>query len=86
MNIDKLLGFGLVTGLAFLCCAAPLLLVGIGSIGFVAWFAANGALLIPLVLAAIGLAGYSLHRRNRSPSLAATDCCMIDENTRKLKS
>jgi mercuric ion transport protein len=86
MNTDKLLGFGLVTGLAFLCCAAPLLLVGIGSIGLTAWFAANGALLIPLVLAAMGLAGYSLYRRNRSLSSATTDCCIIDENRRKLKS
>jgi mercuric ion transport protein len=86
MNTEKFLGFGLAAGLAFVCCAGPLLLVAFGSVGLSAWFAAAGYVLIPIVLAGIGLMGIWLYRRNRSTSSSAADYCDADNNSRKLKS
>ncbi|RTM00452.1 MAG: hypothetical protein EKK31_23080 [Hyphomicrobiales bacterium] len=82
MNADKFLGLGLTAGIAFVCCAAPLLLVAFSSVGFSAWLDATGYAVIPIGLAAIGVAWLYLYRRSRSASSNDTDCCSINGKRR----
>jgi len=82
----KIFGVSLVAGLAILCCAGPLLLVALGSVALSAWVASAGYVLIPIILAVIGVVGVWRYRRNRSTSSSAADCCSVDGKTRKLKS
>ena len=86
MNATKIFGVSLVAGLAILCCAGPLLLVALGSVALSAWAASAGYVVVPIVLAVIGLVSIWRYRRNRSNSSSAVDRCTIDDNTRKLKS
>jgi mercuric ion transport protein len=71
--------------LAGICCAAPSLVIAIGSLGLSALAVQAGYVLIPILLAAIGVVGFGLYRRNRSASSAHADCRKVDANTRKLK-
>lgn len=85
MANGKLFGIGLGGALlTVLCCAAPSLVIGLGSLGLSAWAASTGYLLIPIVLAVIGLVSIWLYRSSRSTSSAA-DCRRVDSTTRKLK-
>jgi mercuric ion transport protein len=49
--------------LAVICCAAPLLAVGLPLAGLGAWLAGAGRVLLPLVVVGIGLIAWSLHHR-----------------------
>ncbi|MEH2595014.1 mercuric ion transport protein [Bradyrhizobium sp. AZCC 1577] len=49
--------------LAGICCAAPLLVVGLPLAGFGAWLAGAGLVIIPLMLAAIALIAWGIHHR-----------------------
>lgn len=75
MTDGKFIGLGGVGLLAVICCAAPFLLVAAGSFGVSAWFAAAGYVLIPIALAAIGVAAFYLYRRRHSGSAAGAACC-----------
>lgn len=86
MTDGKFIGMGSVGLLAVICCAAPFLLVAAGSFGVSAWLAAAGYMLIPIVLAAIGLAALYLYRRRASGAAADTGCCgsAAEENKDRL--
>jgi|APThiThiocy_ev2_2_1041544.scaffolds.fasta_scaffold275152_1 mercuric ion transport protein len=75
MTDGKFIGLGGVGLLAVICCAAPFLLVAAGSLGVSAWFAAAGYVLIPIALAAIGVAAFYLYRRRHSGSAEDAACC-----------
>lgn len=70
MADGKFIGLGGVGLLAVLSCAGAALLVAIGSLGVSAWFAAAGYVLIPIALAAIGVAAFYLYRRRHSGEAA----------------
>lgn len=82
MNADKAVGATLVTGLAVLCCAGPALLAGIGATALSATTLAGGA---AAVVALIALGAVAVHRRNRSASPGAADCCAVESSTGKAK-
>lgn len=84
MTDRKFIGLGGVGLLAVLCCAAPSLLVAAGSFGVSVWFAAAGYVLIPIALAAIGVAAFYLYRRRHVGSADAACCGSLTENKDKL--
>ncbi len=49
--------------LAAICCTAPLLVVGLPLAGIGAWLAGAGLVIFPLILAALGLIAWGVHRR-----------------------
>jgi mercuric ion transport protein len=57
--------------LAALCCAAPLLIVALGTAGLTAWLAKSAYVLIPALLIGLGLVSLWFYRR----SAAAQACC-----------
>ena len=67
------------------CCATPILGVALGAIGLSALAAKADYVLIPVLLASLGMVGIGLYRRNVSAQ-AAADCCATDKNTGKFKS
>ncbi|MDJ1157629.1 hypothetical protein QNA08_05205 [Chelatococcus sp. SYSU_G07232] len=56
---------------AIVCCAAPLLVVAIGSLGIGGALASGAYLLIPILALVLGWVGLRLYRRRAS----ATPCC-----------
>ena len=50
--------------LAAICCAAPLLAVGLPVAGLGAWLADNGLVVLPLMIASFGLIAWKFHRRH----------------------
>ena len=53
--------------LAAICCAAPLLAAAFPLAGFAAWMAGTGLVVLPLVVAGLGLLAWALrHRRTRA--------------------
>jgi len=84
MSAGKLIGIGLGGGvLAGVCCVTPILTVALGAVGLSALAGKADFVLIPVLLASVGLIGLGIYRRNRS--VAATDCCKVDDSTGKLK-
>lgn len=71
--------------MAALCCATPILGIALGAIGLSALATKADYVLIPVLVASIGLVGIGLYRRNAS-SPAVIDCCEMDKNTGKFKS
>ena len=67
------------------CCATPILGVALGAIGLSALVAKADYVLIPILLASLGLVGIGLYRRNAS-ALTTADCCATDKNAGKAKS
>jgi mercuric ion transport protein len=49
--------------LAAICCAAPLLVVGLPLASFGAWLAGAGLVMLPLILAAFALIAWGIHHR-----------------------
>jgi mercuric ion transport protein len=49
--------------LAAICCAAPLLAVGLPFAGLGAWLAGKGLIVLPLMIASFGLIAWIFHRR-----------------------
>jgi mercuric ion transport protein len=49
--------------LAPICCAAPLLVVGLPLAGFGAWPSGAGLTMLPLILAAFALIAWGIHHR-----------------------
>lgn len=86
MNDRALIRTGVIGAVvAALCCATPILGIVLGAIGLAALAAKADYVLIPVLLASLGLIGIGLFRRNTSAT-AAVDCCETDQNTRKFKS
>ncbi|MFJ1311884.1 hypothetical protein [Agrobacterium sp. P15N1-A] len=84
MTDGRFIGLGDVGLLAVLCCAAPFVLVAVGSFGISAWLAATGYVVVPIVLAVIGVAGFYFYRRSRSASSADNGGCSINDKTTKV--
>ncbi len=69
MKDPVLIRTGVIGGvIAAICCATPILAVALGAIGLSAWAAKADYVLIPVLLASIGLVAIGLYRRNRSAS------------------
>ena len=64
---------------------APFLAVGLEAVGLAAWAAKVDYILIPVLVVSVSLIEIGLYRRNKSKSPAASDCCDVDDDTRKLK-
>jgi mercuric ion transport protein len=63
MNDKKLIWTGSVgAAIAAICCATPVLAVVLPLVGLGAWLAATDDVLIPLLLACLGLFGFGLYR------------------------
>lgn len=68
---DRALGRAGMVGavLATICCAAPLLAVGLPLAGLSAWLAGAGLVVLPPMIAGLGLIAWGIHhRRARAPS------------------
>jgi len=64
MDDRALIGFGTAGAiLAAICCAAPLLVVGLPLAGLGAWLAGAGLVMLPLMLAALALIAWGIHHR-----------------------
>ncbi|MBX9864557.1 MAG: mercury resistance system transport protein MerF [Hyphomicrobium sp.] len=70
---------------AALCCATPILGLALATIGLSALAGKADYVLIPVLVASLGLVGIGLYRRNASTP-AVIDCCETDKNTGKFKS
>ena len=51
------------SALAAICCATPLLAVGLGAVGLSAWLASADYILIPIFVICLGLVGLGLYRQ-----------------------
>jgi mercuric ion transport protein len=51
--------------IAAVCCAAPVVVATVGAVGFTAWFAKAGNVLIPALIICVGLIGFGLVRKQR---------------------
>ncbi|CAM5591320.1 Mercuric ion transport protein OS=Sphingobium scionense OX=1404341 GN=GGQ90_004468 PE=4 SV=1 [Sphingobium scionense] len=71
--------------MAALCCATPILGIALGAIGLSALATKVDYVLIPVLVASLGLVGIGLYRRKVSTP-AVIDCCETDKNTGKFKS
>ncbi len=60
------------TGAAMLCCAAPVIAVGLGAAGLAAWLQGVDVVLIPMVALIAGALTYVVARRRRRPAKART--------------
>ncbi|OEC98870.1 mercury resistance system transport protein MerF [Rhizobium sp. YK2] len=86
MNNRALFRTGVIGAVvAALCCATPILGIALGAIGLSALAAKADYVLIPVLVASLGLIGIGLYRRNASAP-AVIDCCETDKNTGKFKS
>ncbi len=86
MNNRALFQTGVIGAVvAALCCATPILGIALGAIGLSALAAKPDYVLIPVLVASLGLIGIGLYRRNASAP-AVIDCCETDKNTGKFKS
>ncbi len=86
MNNRALFRTGVIGAVgAALCCATPILGIALGAIGLSALATKADYVLIPVLVASLGLVAIGLYRRNASAS-AVIDCCETDKNTGKYKS
>lgn len=62
---DRALGRAGMVGaiLAAICCAVPLLAVGLPLAGLGAWLAGAGLVVLPLMIAGLGLVAWGIHHR-----------------------
>lgn len=56
------------SALAAICCATPLLAIGLGAVGLSAWLASADYLLVPIFVIGLGLVGLGLYRRRVCPT------------------
>ncbi len=69
MNDRTLLRTGIIgTVVAALCCFTPILVIGFGVLGLSAAVGWLDFVLFPMLAGFLGLTGYALYRRQRSPS------------------
>jgi mercuric ion transport protein len=68
MKDRNLMGAGFVAVVAAVCCAAPLLVMlvtTVGAAGLTAWLAKAGNVLVPALILGVGLIGFGLYRKQR---------------------
>jgi ethanolamine transporter EutH len=68
MRDRSLMAAGVVAGLAAICCAAPLLVMlvtTVGAAGLTAWLTQAGNLLVPALILCAVVAGFVLYRKQR---------------------
>jgi len=86
MNNRALFRTGVIGAVvAALCCATPILGIALGAIGLSALATKVDYVMIPVLVASLGLVGIGLYRRKVSTP-AVIDCCETDKNTGKFKS
>lgn len=51
------------SALAAICCATPVLAIGLGAVGLSAWLAAADYILIPIFVISLGLVWLGFYRR-----------------------
>lgn len=64
--------------IAAICCATPLLVIALGTLGLSAWVGGLDYVLLPALAAFLALTAYGLWRRNRADA-----CCDTDIQTNK---
>ena len=52
--------------IAAICCATPVLVIALGTIGLSAWAAGIDYVVIPALLLSLGLLGFGLYRQSRA--------------------
>lgn len=73
MTDRAIIGAGVIGSvLAVICCAAPLLAVGLPLAGFGAWLAGAGLGVLPLMVAGFGLIAWIIHRRRTKAACGGT--------------
>lgn len=71
MNDKKVLQYGVIgTIIAVLCCFTPVLAVLLPALGLGAWLATADSIVVPLLVACLGLVAVGLYRR-RAAALSA---------------
>jgi mercuric ion transport protein len=75
MNDRSLIATGAIG--AAICCATPILAIGLGAAGLTAWLAKADYILIPALLIFLGLAVYGIYRRR------AVDTCSVPETNKQ---
>lgn len=71
MREGTILKIGVVgTIVAAICCATPVLVLGLGALGLSAWVGGLDYVLLPALALFLGLTAYGLWRRNRTAA-----CC-----------
>lgn len=71
MKDSTILTAGLIGSvLAALCCFTPVLVLLLGALGLTAWVGGLDALLLPILIAFLGIAAYGLWRRRSAASCA----------------
>jgi mercuric ion transport protein len=72
MNDQSLVRAGIVgAGIAALCCATPVLAIGLGAVGLSALTGCIDYVLLPALALCIGLVGYGLYGRRENSAA----CC-----------
>ena len=72
MNDKKVLQYGVIgTIIAALCCFTPVLAVLLPVLGLRAWLATADSIVVPLLVACLGLVAVSLYRRRAAALPAA---------------
>lgn len=63
---------------AAVCCATPILVIGLGAAGLSAWAGYLDYALLPVLTICLGMAGYGLYKRRHQ----AAACCDTDSATK----
>lgn len=75
MNDASLIKTGAIgAALAAICCATPVLVIGLGTVGLSALTGYLDYVLLPILVLCLGVLGYGLHIRRQS----AAACCGTD--------
>ena len=64
---------GIVTVLAAICCATPILAILLGAIGLTGWIAGADFVVMPALILGAALVGFGLYRRQASTACAAKE-------------
>lgn len=82
MNDQRLIRTGAIGAvIATVCCATPVLVIGLGAIGLSALTGYLDYVLLPALAVSIGLIGYGLHRRRKKAAV----CCESDFVSKTIK-
>lgn len=77
MNDATLIKTGAIGAVvAAICCATPVLVIGLGAIGLSAWAGYLDYVLLPVLGFCLGMVGYGFYRRHQK----AVACCETNVN------
>lgn len=60
-------------GIAAVCCFTPILVIGLGAVGLSTWLGWLGYVLLPALVLFVGLAAWSLWRRQKAGACCAEE-------------